>query len=166
MVNTNPPNINPPTGNFSYSVPTDDFAAVNAYHHCDAAFRMVQEMGFDIRNYFDGTNFPVPVDHRSDFGDGSCPLGNCVNARADGNWSFTGSGGFQFALAAENCKVGIAADRRVVLHEFGHALLWDSVHSPNFGFAHSAGDSLAAILLDPESRSPDRFQTFPSDHSK
>lgn len=52
-------------------------------------------------------------------------------------------------------------DRRVVLHEFGHALLWDNIHSANFGFAHSAGDSLAAILSDPESKVPDRFQTFP-----
>jgi hypothetical protein len=159
----NPPDIEElPTGNFSYSVPTDNFAAVNAYHHCDAAFRMVQEMGFDVKNYFDGTIFPVPVDHRSDFGDEeNCPLGNCVNARSDGNRTGTGSGGFQFALAAPDCKVGIAVDRRVVLHEFGHALLWDSVHWPNFGFAHSAGDGLAAILSDPESKAPDRFQTFP-----
>jgi hypothetical protein len=39
--------------------------------------------------------------------------------------------------------------------------LHDSVHSPNFGFAHSAGDSLAAILFDPGSQAPDRFESFP-----
>jgi hypothetical protein len=48
-----------------------------------------------------------------------------------------------------------------VLHEFCHELLWENVGSPNFGFAHSAGDSLAAILLDPGSLAPDRFLTFP-----
>jgi hypothetical protein len=50
---------------------------------------------------------------------------------------------------------------RVVLHEFGHALLWDHVRSPNFGWCHSAGDTLATILNDPGSRAPDRFDTFP-----
>src|SRR5262249_46453957 len=29
------------------------------------------------------------------------------------------------------------------------AFLWDHVDSPNFGFSHSAGDSLPAILNDP-----------------
>jgi hypothetical protein len=40
-------------------------------------------------------------------------------------------------------------------------LLWDHVGSPNFGFCHSAGDTLGAILSDPGSLAPDRFVTFP-----
>jgi hypothetical protein len=66
-----------------------------------------------------------------------------------------------FGVAAPNTTFGIAADVRVVIHEFGHGVLWDHVDSPNFGFAHSPGDSLAAILHDPISKAPDRFETFP-----
>lgn len=164
LTNISDPSVAAPTeplpGNFVYSVPTDNFTAVNAYYHSDAVFRMVKEMGFNMATYFGGTSFPVRVDHRATIG-GSCAGGNCVNAQAPGNATGTGSDGFRYALAATGTQVGIATDYRVVLHEFGHAILWDSVHSPNFGFAHSAGDSLAAILCDPGSQAPDRFQTFP-----
>ena len=58
--------------------------------------------------------------------------------------------------------VGLACDWRVVLHELGgHGVLYDHVNGPNFGFAHSAGDSFGAVLSDPETRAPDRFLTFP-----
>ncbi|MDB4895732.1 MAG: hypothetical protein JWN15_1994, partial [Firmicutes bacterium] len=164
LANISDPAVAAPTaplpGNFTYSVPTDNFTAVNAYYHSDFVFRLVQGMGFNMGTYFDGTSFPVPVDHRATIGAG-CAGGNCVNAQAPGNATGTGSDGFRYALAASGQPVGIATDLRVVLHEFSHALLWDSVHSPNFGFAHSAGDSLAAILCDPGSLAPDRFQTFP-----
>jgi hypothetical protein len=118
----------------------------------------MQGMGFNIATYFDGTKFPVPVD--------ACGFNDQVNARAQGNTTGTGMGEFIFGLAGMPFPaVSIAADLRVVLHEFGHTLLWDSVHSPNFGFAHSAGDSLAAVLLDPESAlrtdAVRRFETFP-----
>jgi hypothetical protein len=166
LIDKDPPNIvspeEPLPGKFYYSVPTNEFSAVNAYYHCDALFRMIKQMGFDVSEYFDGTSFPVPVDHRSNFEDEvNCANGNCVNAQAPGNETGDGSGGFKFGLINSNSTIGIAVDKRVALHEFGHALLWDNVHSPNFGFAHSAGDSLAAILSDPTSRSPDRFLTFP-----
>src|SRR5215208_5185606 len=163
LVDNDPPMVVPPTqpnppANFLYDAPTREFAAVNAYHHCDWLFRHMQGMGFNISSYFDGTTFPVPVD--------PCAFSDQINARAPGNTSGTGSGGFQFGLAGTPFPaVSIAADVRVVLHEFGHTILWDSVHSPNFGFAHSAGDSLAAILMDPESAlrtdAVRRFHTFP-----
>jgi hypothetical protein len=72
-------------------------------------------------------------------------------------------GAFVFGRVENGQTMGIAADVRVVIHEFGHALLWDHVSSPNFGFAHSAGDSLGAILHDPDSllMGTDRFETFP-----
>ena len=155
--NATPPEETPPD-DFSYSVRTNEFAAVNAYYHCDRLFRMMEEMGFDVRAYFDGTNFPVRVDHRSNFGRGS---GNVVNAQAPGNTFGNGSDGFRFALIEANSEVCIAVDWRVVLHEFGHTLLWDNVNSPNFRFSHSAGDTLAAILNDPDSKAPDRGLTFP-----
>ena len=172
LVSISPPAILPPTrpqpGDFVFNTGSDDFAAVNAYHHCDGLFRLMQGMGFNLASYFDGTTFPVRVDHRATIGN-NCAGGNCINASAPGNITGRGSDGFRFALAGMptggGTTVGIAADVRVVLHEFGHTILWDSVHSPNFGFAHSAGDSLAAILLDPESALRNdavrRFHTFP-----
>lgn len=153
-----PPNQPNPPASFAYSARSREFAAANAYHHCDGLFRLMQGMGFNIATYFDGTTFPVPVD--------AVAFNDILNARAPGNVTGTGSGGFLFGLAGTPFPaVSIAADVRVVLHEFGHTLLWDSVHSPNFGFAHSAGDSLAAILMDPESalrtNPVRRFETFP-----
>ena len=139
--------------NFDYNVNTEEFAAVNAYVHNDALFRLVADMGFDMSVYFDGTTFPVPVDHNGSFG--------CVNACAPGNPAGDGSGGFHYGVMQSGTSVGISLSKRVALHEFGHAILWDNVHDPNLGFCHSVGDSLAAILLDPHSIAPDRFVTFP-----
>lgn len=143
-----------PAGNFSFSAPTDNFAAVNTYYNSDRIFRfMDSDLGIDVPTYFVDSTFPLTVDHRD------ASLGT-VNARGYG--SPTGSaGGMGFNLAQTGCGLGISADYRVVLHEFCHELLWENVGSPNFGFAHSAGDSLGAILLDPGSQAPDRFLTFP-----
>ena len=154
-----PPPTVPPTQDFLYSVPTDNFSAVNAYYHCDRLFRMLQDMGFDVFDYFDGTVFPVLVDHRVSYG--FPPTANTVNASAPGNTLGNGSDGFRFALVQRNTNVGMAVEWRVILHEFGHTILWDHLNSPNFFFAHSPGDSLAAILNDPDSKAPDRFVTFP-----
>lgn len=157
ITDTDPPPIAPPAErspfDFCYPARSDAFAAVNAYHHYDFAYRLVEQLGFDVRAYFDGTRFPVPVDAQG--------FGRSVNASAEGNPAGNGMGRFRNGLSASGCPVGIAADVRVVLHEFGHALLWDHVDSPNFGWCHSAGDALGALLCDPGSRAPDRFSTFP-----
>ena len=123
LVDISSPAIAPPTGpqpgNFVFSTSSNDFAAVNAYHHCDGLFRLMQGMGFDLASYFDGTVFPVRVDHRATIGN-DCAGGNCINASAPGNVTGRGSDGFRFALAgvpsAGGTTVGIAADVRVVLH--------------------------------------------------
>lgn len=138
---------------FAHSAKTPEFAAVNAYYHVNWFFRLMEGMGFNLATYFDHTSFPVPVDHWS--------LGLDVNAHCPGNPAGNGIGHFCFGVAQAGENVGIADDVRVVIHEFGHALLWDHVNSPNFGFAHSAGDGLGAILMDPDSIAPDRFLTFP-----
>ncbi len=45
-----------------------------------------------------------------------------------------------------------SVDPWVHWHEMGgHGTLGDHVNSGNFGFAHSAGDGLAALQMDPES---------------
>ena len=155
-----PPTEAPGT-NFDYGSRTNNFAAVNAYYHCDRFFRLVESLGFPRATYFDGTTFPVPVDHRGRFG---TTTGIEINASCSGN----GLGGianvdFELANLADTTNpIGLAGDYRVVLHELGgHGILYDHVNFANFGFAHSAGDSFAAILNDPETAAPDRFLTFP-----
>ena len=148
-----PPEGAGPAAAFDHDVTDDDFAAVNAYYHCDRLFRTMEEYGFDISNYFAGTSFPVPVDHRGE--------GGGRNAHCFGNASGDGIGSMTFGLLSMGDPVGIATSNRVVWHEFGHGLLWDHVSSPNFGFAHSAGDAMAAIFNDPGSAAPDRGLTFP-----
>ena len=142
---------------FNYGSRTNDFAAANAYYHCNRFFQMVGDLGFNVASYFDGTAFPVPVDHRG--------LGNVVNANCPGDALGDGIGQINFALAHTGDTgnpISIGADWRVVIHEIGgHGILWDHVNSPNFGFAHSAGDGMAAIVNDPGSAATDRFVTFP-----
>jgi zinc metalloprotease ZmpB len=139
--------------NFNYNVRTNEFSAVNAYYNNDRFFRLVTGMGFPA-TYWGTTVFPTPVDHRG--------LGAAINAHCVGNGT-KGIGHTCYALAASaGTPIGIADDWRVVLHELGgHGILYCSVNSPNFGFAHSAGDSFAAILNDPGSVYSDRFVTFP-----
>jgi hypothetical protein len=155
-----PPTEAPGT-NFSYVSRTNNFAAVNAYYLCDRFFRLVEGMGFARAVYFDGTTFPIPVDHRGRYGSTN---GIERNASCSGN----GAGGianvdFELAdLTDTTNPIGIAADWRVVLHELGgHGILYDHVNSANFGFAHSSGDGFGAILNDPTTLAADRFETFP-----
>jgi len=143
------PNIAPPTrpagSDFDYDVRTNEFAAVNAYYHVDRFFQLVANLGFPLTGggaYFDGTAFPVEVDHRG--------LGTAINAQCVGDGD--GIDFTQYALADATDTVnpiGIATDWRVILHELGgHGILYDHVGTANFGFAHSAGDSFAVILND------------------
>src|SRR5262249_13566696 len=146
---------------FNFDVRTNDFAAVNAYHHCDRFFRLVESLGFPRATYFDGTTFPIPVDHR-----GSIDSSDGIEQNASRTGTGTaGIANVDFGLADLHDvrhPIGIALDRRVALHELGgHGILYDHVNDPNFGFAHSAGDSFGAILSDPETRARDRFETFP-----
>lgn len=144
--------------NFEYDSRTDNFSAVNAYNNCDRFFRMVSDMGFSQSSYFDGTTFPVQTNHR---------WGSTVNANCAGNAAGNGIGAVNFELADSSDTthpLGSACDWRTVLHEMGgHGILYDHVNSANLGFSHSQGDSLAAILNDPESAitGTDRFITFP-----
>jgi zinc metalloprotease ZmpB len=161
LFDNSPPVVVAPTRitpfDFNYVSRTNDFAAANAYYHCNRFFQMVGDMGFNVASYFDGTAFPVPIDHRG--------LGNVINANCPGDALGDGIGQVNFALAHTGDianPISIGADWRVVIHEIGgHGILWDHVNSPNFGFAHSAGDGMAAIINDPGSAAPDRFVTFP-----
>jgi hypothetical protein len=135
---------------FDYHARTNDFAAVSAYYHADGFFSVVEDLGFDRNTYFDGTAFPVHVDHRACGG-----TGLTVNAYCAGDATGDGIGlvGYCLADLTDTANpLGRAVDKYVHWHEIGgHGILWDHVDSPNFGFAHSAGDGLAGIQTDPES---------------
>jgi zinc metalloprotease ZmpB len=162
------PKVTPPTRpagrDFKFNARTNNFAAVNAYYNCDRVFRLVEDLGFSVARYFPGTKFPSPVDHRGHY-DKSHPKGDEINAHCAGNAEGTGIGYTCFSLAdTHNLKkpIGIACDWRIVLHEIlGHGILYNHIASPRFKFAHSAGDSFAAILNDPDSKARDRGATFP-----
>jgi hypothetical protein len=154
---------------FEFDVRTDNFAAVNAYYNCDRFFTFVEGLGFKRDDYFPWTVFPIPVDHRGAPNRGG---GTGVGAQTRGN-SRPGPNGTEirmgiqcvvFALAQDNATppLGNANDWRLVLHELGgHGTLLNHVASTRFHFAHSAGDSLAAILNDPESNAEKKDETFP-----
>ncbi len=157
---------------FDYNARTNNFAAVNAYHHADNIFAVIEDLGFTLSSYFDGTVFPVHVDHRASF---LTADGIEVNAFCNGDAggaSGDGIGLVGYCLSDETGvadtttnPLGRSVDKWVHWHEIGgHGILYDHVSGPNFGFAHSAGDSLAAFQNDPESQLrgvTQRFQYAP-----
>ena len=158
---TSAPPTEPGGTDFNFDARSDDFSAVNAYYHCDQIFRLIADLGFPLATYFNGSPRPVPVDHRGRFGSAD---GIERNASCSGN----GTGGilnvdFELADVGDTTHpIGIADDYRVVLHELcGHGILYESVNTANLGFSHSAGDSFAVILNDPDTAAADRFESFP-----
>ncbi len=177
----NPLGIDPPTtagANFNYPSRTNDFAAVSAYYHCDAAFRMVEALGFPLAEYFAANVqaglFPIRVVHRAPIRPGRAVFdGRTVNAQVP--WDpdaphLVGEIRFAFGDLSDPvaAPLGIAADARFAWHEFGHVLLIAATGEPEFKFAHSPGDALAAIICDLDSTiaasqatAPWRGVTFP-----
>lgn len=164
------PKIAPPTrragASFAFAARTDNFAAVNAYYNCNRVFELVEALGFSVPGYFRNTKFPTRVDHRGHFSK-TKPLGVEINAHCAGvtKGDRVGIGYTTFSLAdLKNLKqpIGIACDFRIVLHELlGHGVLYNHIGAALFKFAHSAGDSFAAIVNDPGSKARDRYATFP-----
>ena len=141
----------PPGSNFVYQPRTNNFAAVSAYYHVDLLFRTIADLGFTVSGaggYFNNTTFPISVDHR-------CFSGSTINAHCIGNGT-GGIGHVGYGLMDTTDLVnplGRACDPRVTWHELGgHGILYEFVNSANFGFSHSAGDSLSGIFYDPESK--------------
>lgn len=140
----------PAGSDFLYPVRTNDFAAVSAYFHVDRIFREIAGLGWTISGptgYFSNTNFPVEIDHR-------CFVGNVINAHCIGDgMGGIGHVGYGIMDTTDTINVlGRACDPRVHWHELcGHGILYEAVESPNFGFAHSAGDTLSGIFFDPDS---------------
>lgn len=59
------PDDDPPTEpsgtDFDYDARTSKFGAVNAYYHQTELFRTIEDLGFPIATYFDGTTFPKVI---------------------------------------------------------------------------------------------------------
>lgn len=161
---TIPPPTKPAGTDFDFDSRTNDFAAVNAYYHQNNLFTTIESLGFPITTYFDGTDFPIPVDHRTMW---AFDMGNTINAF----WEPNGMGGTKHMgyalcdLTNLTEPLGRSVDPWVHWHEMGgHGTLGDHVNSGLLGFAHSTGDGLAAIQMDPESKLrgvPERFRYAP-----
>jgi hypothetical protein len=67
-----------------FDVRTNDFASVSGYFHVDRIFRTMQDLGFDVGTYMANTVFPIPVDIRCTFPDGTGTL-NTINAHCVGD---------------------------------------------------------------------------------
>ena len=127
---------------FNFDARTNDFAAVNAYYHNDRFFQLVENLGFSLATYFDGTAFPVEIDHRG--------MGTTINAHCIGDGDGIDHACYALAdLTDTTNPIGFATDWHWILHELaGHGILYDHVNFANFGFSHSAGDSFGMILND------------------
>jgi len=141
-----------PTGaDFDYDTRTWNFAATSAYFHVDRIFREIAGLGWAITGpsgYFSNTKFPVEIDHQ-------CFTISTINAHCVGD-GLGGIGHVGYGVMDTTDQVNIlgrACDPRVHWHELcGHGILYEAVGGPNFGFAHSAGDSLSGIYFDPDSK--------------
>lgn len=159
---------------------SDHLAAAHAYLRADELFRRFDAYGLRPQHYFKSARLPLVLRHRAPLK--GAPDGRAVNAqvRPDGidpplfqDWSKPdqraawpqlevsfGAANLMHRLVAPTDHgdhlraqyLGLAADPRWAWHEFGHVLNFASFGELEFRFAHSAGDALAAIVADPDSR--------------
>jgi len=99
---------------FDYTRSNDFFEEVMAYHHIDRAARRLHSLGFT-----QVMNWPISVQ---------------VNGKQqDNSWYDTKKNMIMFGTGG----VDDAEDADVILHEYGHVILWDQV--PGFGAGYQAG---------------------------
>jgi hypothetical protein len=172
-----PKSLNLPGGT-KPPVHSDDFAAVSAFYNVSRIFNRLAAYGLDPFEYFRIGSLPLRLAYRSGMQAGPGKDGHTVNAcvQVDG-WPFDFVGptpidsrpGMEMHLALADMSrrerkpwnkidpspaepIGIAADDRWIWHEIGHVLLVAAVGELELRFAHSPGDALAAIALDPVSQ--------------
>ncbi|PYN84816.1 MAG: hypothetical protein DMD87_25320 [Candidatus Rokuibacteriota bacterium] len=155
-------------------VRTNTFAAVNAFYHTSDLFKRMRQYGLPPDAYFRFVTRPVDVRYRAGiipgFGDGrtmNAQVRWTLRPDTAGAWT-KGAIEMRYALgdlessvgrlpanlpsAVERSPLGLASDPRWCWHEACHVLLTAAVGDLEFRFAHSAGDAMAAILSDPESK--------------
>ncbi len=132
---------NQPSLDFDYTRSQDEFEEVNAYYHIDHAQRNLQALGFDgARTIVD---FPIEV--------------NVSGTTMDNSWYTPGDKTITYGTGG----VDDAEDGDIIIHEYGHAVLYDIV--PGFGLGGQAGaigeaysDMLAASTPTEDSELIDR----------
>ena len=145
---------------FDFQARTNDFAAVNAYYHCDSMMSLVENFGFDLDKYFQDIKRPITVVHRAKLLAG--PAANdgigmnayvvpFVAKQLPKPWNVRMLFGLGDLSDPWHAPLGLATDVRMVWHEFCHVLILAATGKTEFDFAHSAGDALAAIMCDPDS---------------
>ena len=148
-----------------------------AYWNVKQFFERLHAYGLQPITYFRLTQLPLEVHYRSGIPPGPGKDGQTVNAQVrvkgfpdnfEGPIPVTNWPTIEMHLALADLStrerapwngttrsaavpLGISADARWIWHEVGHVLLTTSVGELQFRFAHSPGDALAAIVLDPES---------------
>ncbi len=159
-------------------VHSNQFAADSATRNFRDFFDRLEAYGLGVGPYFRMAKLPLKVAYRSGIVPGPGKDGQVVNARVyPENWRADLAGPTKLgscpsltvhlALANLNHRarkpwdgdhrspaepIGIAADARWIWHEIGHVALMASIGELEFRFAHSAGDALAAIAMDPYSQ--------------
>lgn len=181
----------PDTGPDAPRIRSNNFAAISAYQNIKRFFQRLDAYGLGSHRYFQVAKLPLKIFYRSGVQPGPSKDGQAVNARVfvegwtadfEGPTTLGQHPGLEMHLALADLStrsrkpwngkgrspaepLGIAADPRWIWHELGHVLLMASVGELQFRFAHSPGDSLAAIIADPESKlatDPNwRGSTFP-----
>src|SRR2546425_3133991 len=162
---------------------TNWFAALSAYQHSRGLFDTMVSYGLSPASYFRFASLPLRVRYRAPIEPGGRD-GKTINAQVDYDppdapvvgpsppWNPAALKPLQvrFALAdlrrswSRREPLRLATDERWSWHEDCHVLLAAATGGPELGFAHSAGDALAAIMCDPDSKllKPEyRGLTFP-----
>ena len=161
------------------AVRSDSASAVQGFWHARDLLDRLQAYGISVPAYFRFTKARIEVAYRSGVSPGPGKDGRTVNARVlpegwAGNYLGTIPAGVRpkielhLALAdlARRARgvwvqgappmpaqpMGIGADARWMWHEFGHVLTLATTGELELRFAHSPGDALAAIVLDPDSQ--------------
>jgi len=159
-------------------VRSNQFAAESASKNFGDFFDRLEAYGLGVDDYFRLAQLPLKIAYRSGIVPGRGKDGQVVNARVyPEDWPATAAGPEKLCtcpsltvhLALANLRhrgrkpwngnrptpaepMGIAADARWIWHEIGHVALMASTGELEFRFAHSAGDALAAIAMDPFSK--------------
>jgi hypothetical protein len=164
-----------PDGN---DVRSDDQSAVAAYWNCKDVFDAMHGFGLLPGHYFRACRLPLDVFYRSGVRPGPGKNGRTINAwvklrKPSASGFFPEDRlGLELHLALGNLNrrwrdparapemrwaepLGIANSERWMMHEFGHVLIAAVLGEPEFRFAHSIGDGLAAIWADPMSQLAD-----------
>ena len=152
----------------------DAFSALSAYVHCSDFFSRLAPFGIDPATFVVRAETDIQIFYRHGMTSGPGKDGNTVNAQVafDCEEAASSTPPIRMNLALAELSrwdrplhsdgertwaepLGIAADKRWILHEFGHYLLAARIGKLEFDFAHSAGDGIAAIACDPGSRLAD-----------